>query len=175
MTLTFVAFHLNLTAFALIGPPPPTCTSWGKRLGRSGCSEPQRDTAIFFTTRGGGRSMVELENKTTFFVIRLLHKRAHLYTPLHASQQRNSSLKDLFRRHTAALCSLCSRFLQPVSRRCVTYSRRQVLEFAAPARAEHKFSRQGQTIFQHPRNEPFFTPHQQCSHIGVGGQLNSAD
>eukprot|EP00964_Phaeocystis_antarctica_P082852 scaffold52038_cov69-Phaeocystis_antarctica.AAC.1 len=50
MTLTFVAFHLNLTQHLHSSARPLPCASWGKRFGRSGCSEPQRDTAIFFTT-----------------------------------------------------------------------------------------------------------------------------
>ena len=127
MTLTFVAFHLNLTQHLHSSARPLPCASWGKRFGRSGCSEPQRDTAIFFTTRGGGRSVVELENTRRPSSSFVYCTRERTFTP-HCTlrKQRNSSLKDLFRRHTAALCPLCSRFLQPLS-----YSR-QVLRFAAP-------------------------------------------
>ena len=168
MTLAFVAFHLNLTAFALLGPPPPMCVL-GKEVRSVGVFRtPKRHGNFLHHARrgsiGGGAGEQDdlLRHSSTAQESAPLHPTARFANSVTAPSRTFSDATLQPSAHSAAgFCSRCHR--------------RQVLQFAAPARAEHKFSRQGQTMFQHPRNEPFFTPHQHCSHIGVGGQLNSAD
>ena len=165
MTLTFVAFHLNLTAFAPIGPPPPMCVL-GKEVRSVGVFRTPKRHGNFLhhsslhTTRGRGRSVVELENtrrpssshSSTAQESAPLHPTARFANSVTAPSRTFSDATLQPSAHSAA--GFCSRFRDAASHivdvKFWNSLRRPVLNINSLDRAKQCFSIHATNPFLHP-------------------------